>query len=180
MDRKKGLLLAGVAVLAIVVVMAAPKFLPKDEVVLNQEAPPSAMAMDSDSMDAMDGDDAKPSITVQRSGTWKDGDSRHAASGAIDLVDVDGKPYLRFTDFDMTSGPDVYLYLTQSAAPRTTSDVEGNGVRIPVVTDEDSDARLNERGTFFVALDVPNLDDYQGVAAWCDDFNVLFGSAALA
>ena len=57
--------------------------------------------------------------------------------------------------------------------------MEGDGVRINVVTDEHKDARLNERGTFFVALDVPDLDRYQGVAAWCDDFNVLFGSASL-
>ena len=168
----KWIWIGAAAVLAIGLVLAAPKFLPKDEVVLNQDAPPGSM----DSMDGMD--DGQPTITVERSGTWKDGDSRHAASGTIDLVDVDGKPYLRFTDFKMTSGPDVYLYLTESATPRSTSDVEGDGVRINVVTDEDKDARLNERGTFFVALDVPDLDRYQGVAAWCDDFNVLFGSAS--
>ena len=46
----KWIWIGAAAVLAIGLVLAAPKFLPKDEVVLNQDAPPGSM----DSMDGMD------------------------------------------------------------------------------------------------------------------------------
>ena len=174
MDRKTWMFMAaGAAALVVAGVMLAPKFLPKDEVVLNQALPPT---MDADEADPQ----AAPEVVVDRAGSWRDGDAAHKASGTIELVHVDGSPYLRFTDFAMTSGPDVYLYLTPSADPQSKADVETNGVRIPVITEEDRDARLNERGTFFVAIDVPDLASFQGVAAWCDDFNVLFGNATLA
>ncbi|MGB1586062.1 MAG: DM13 domain-containing protein [Thermoplasmatota archaeon] len=164
MERKW--LWIGIGALVVVgLVLAAPKFLPKGEVQLDQARPEGSA------------DDA--AIDVVRGGDWIDGDSAHKASGRIDIVTVDGDTFLRFTDFEMTAGPDVYLYLTPSADPQSTADVEGDGIRIAVKTDEDQDARLNERGTFFVPLDVPNLDAYGGVAAWCDDFNVLFGNAPL-
>lgn len=163
--QRKWILLGAGALLAIAIVMAAPKFLPKGEVDLDQARP--------------DGSSADATLEVLRGGDWIDGDSAHKASGRIDLVTVDGEPFLRFTDFAMTAGPDVYLYLTPSADPQSRADVEGDGVRIAVQTDEDRDARLNERGTFFVPVDAADLDRYRGVAAWCDDFNVLFGNAAL-
>ncbi len=170
MDIKMRLLIAGIAV-ALVAIIAAPYFVPKDTVRLDQDMPPG------------DGAGAHGSdIETIRGGAWRDGDAAHQASGQIDLVTVDGVVYLRFSDFEMTAGPDVYLYLTKDAPARSTSQVEGDGIRVDVSTDADKDARLNERGTFFVPLEIPlaDLDQYQGVTAWCDDFNVVFGTAILA
>lgn len=152
------------AIIAIVVIVAAVAvrwLLPDDTVALDEQAPDEAV--------------------VVRSGEWQDGDSVHAASGGIAIITIDGSPHLQFTDFEMTSGPDVYLYLTPSDTPRSTSDVEGDGLRIDVSTSGDPDAHLNERGSFLVPLDMDlaTLDQYGAAAAWCDDFNVLFGSAAL-
>lgn len=188
MNRKKLALIAGIAVVLFIgAVVAAPFFLPKDTVRLDQDLPPShadtmqGAAMAGDAMQKKR-EATEPVLEEHRGGDWMDGDSTHKASGRIDLVTVDGLPYLRFSDFEMTAGPDVYLYLTWSASPSSAADVEGDGVRIDVATDEDRDARLNERGTFFVPLElsVDELDQYQSAVAWCDDFNVIFGTAALA
>lgn len=159
-------MLAIAAVVVIGILVALPFVLPDQTVKLDEAVPPGA---------------ADAQTEVLRTGMWQDGDPGHKASGAIDLVRIGGAHYLRFTDFEMTAGPDVYLYLTQSATPKSTADVEGDGTRISVRTDADSSPRLNERGSFFVALDMTatELATYQGVAAWCDDFNVLFAGAAL-
>lgn len=180
MDRK--FLYAGIAVVLLIGgVIAAPYLLPKQEVHLD-EAVPGAGMKDGDAMgegDAM-AMESEPTVETLRQAAWKDGDAAHKASGTVDLVTIDGVPYLHFQDFDLTSGPDVYLYLTKTADPQSTADVEGAGVRIDVVTEADSDARLNERGNFFVKLDMSleALAEYEAAVAWCDDFNVLFGSAA--
>jgi hypothetical protein len=166
--QRKWILAGIVAVIALGALIAAPKFLPKDAVVLDQDVPA--------------GTDTSSDVVVHGSASWRDGDPGHRASGTIDIVTVDGTPFLRLSDFTLTSGPDVYLYLTAKADATSRQDVEGDGVRIPVVTHEDKDSRLNERGTFFVAtsLSLDELLSYSGAAAWCDDFNVLFANAAFS
>ncbi len=161
MERK---LVVGIVLLVAIVAIAAAVrwFVPDATVDLDEQAP-------------------NGETIVVRTGMWRDADAAHQASGTIELVTIDGVPYLEFTDFQMTSGPDVYLYLTASPDPRSTQDVEQDGIRVDAITRGDPDAHLNERGSFFVALDMDldALAAYEGVAAWCDDFNVLFGNASL-
>lgn len=107
------------------------------------------------------------------------GKAGHSASGRVLLIEVAGVHYVRFEDFEMTSGPDVFLYLTPSSDADTGAEI-GAGIRVRIDGGE-GDGELTKRGTFSQRLpDGLDLDMYKGVAAWCDRFHVPFATAALA
>lgn len=158
--QHKVALAAGLAALAVVAVLAYPVFAPKPSTTVQQDAPAGAVAV--------------------ASGTFQGaGDGIHHASGRVSIL-RDGEAYLlRFEGYQATDGPDVYFYLTRAPAARTTEEVE-SGLRV-LVPGGAADGEATLRGDFHVPL--PQGFDpatWQGVVAWCDQFNVLFGSAALA
>lgn len=149
----------GLVVLAVVAVAAYPIFAPKASTVLDQPAMPGA--------------------TTHATGQWRDGEVGHTARGTVTVVQGgDGAWALRFEGYDATAGPDVYFFLTPGAMPRTTAEVE-SGLRVLVPGGSDG-GEATLRGNFNVPLPA-DFDParYRGIAAWCDQFNVLFGWAAL-
>lgn len=112
-------------------------------------------------------------------GMWRDGEVGHHASGTVAIVEGPGGFSLRFEGYDATAGPDVYFFLTAKDQPRTTADVEG-GLRVLVPGGADG-GEATLRGNFNVPLPA-DFDPaaYRGIAAWCDQFNVLFGWSSLA
>lgn len=83
---------------------------------------------------------------------------------------------LRFEDIEVSSGPDVYLYLTTDEDNPDDVDAEGS-LRVEL---DDS-----ERGTFsftgtFTQDTLPDgfvsPSEYVAAVVWCDDFSVFFGS----
>ncbi len=167
MHRKRVLgisIAAAVAVAAGVAFFAVPLFLPEKTTQLDQGLPP--------------GMTYGAATEHARGGTLR-GEDGHRASGTVQLLDVDGAWYLRFEDLDMTAGPDIYLYLIESEGS-SRNEIEA-GVRVPVVTEEDRSARINERGTFNVQLpDDVDPQQYNGISVWCDRFGVPFATAPLA
>jgi hypothetical protein len=107
-------------------------------------------------------------------GQWQGADSFHQAQGKALLVRLpDGRRFIRFEDFRVTNGPDLYVYLSGHPSPR-------------------SGAQLHEGGAFEVAVlkgnignqnyELPaNLDlsKFKSVAVYCKRFSVMFGSAQL-
>lgn len=115
-----------------------------------------------------------------RSGTFQGADGFHYARGTVDLYQAaNGSFVLRFEEYDAREGPDVYLYLTRGAGDDSASEVEGQGVRLRIPGGE-GDGRATVRGSFNVFLPA-GLDPlaYGGITIWCDDFNQVFGHAAL-
>lgn len=156
---RRALAIAGVA-LAVLAIGLFPLFAPKGSVSVDQP-PPGAEFQEA------------------KRGTFRDGAPGHAVSGTVTLLRGPEGDVLRFEDYRATAGPDVYFYLTPSADPRTTREVE-SGLRVLVPGgDEDGEATL--RGNFNVPLPA-GFDPaaFRGLAAWCDRFDVLFGSASLA
>lgn len=149
----------GFVVLAVVALAAYPVFAPKSSTVLHEPAMAGAM--------------------THATGQWRDGEIGHYARGTVMLVETDQGWSLRFEGYDATAGPDVYFFLTPGAMPRTTGEVE-SGLRVLVPGGSDG-GEATLRGDFNVPLPA-DFDParYQGIAAWCDQFNVLFGWAALA
>lgn len=157
--RRPTLVLGAVAVLVVAGALAYPILAPKASTTLDQAAPASAM-----------------SLAV---GTFMDGAPGHPAKGTVRLLQSSDGPVLRFEGYEATAGPDVYFFLTEKAQPRTTEDVE-SGFRV-LVPGGAADGQATLRGNFNVPLPAGfDAARYQGLAAWCDDFNVLFGWATLA
>ncbi len=167
MERKRiiGISIAAAAVVAIIAaVFVIPLFLPEKTTQLDEGLPPGM----TDQM-----------VAENALGGVLRGEDGHRASGSVQLLDVDGAWYLRFEDLEMTAGPDIYLYLIESEG--SSRDKINNGERIPVVTEEDRTARINERGTFNVLLpDLIDPTEFGGISVWCDRFGVPFATSPLA
>jgi len=90
----------------------------------------------------------------------------HSASGKAEILEVDGKRYIRFEEnFKVTNGPDLFVYL-------------GRGGKY------DSAANLGSlKGNIGSQnYEIPesiNLADYDSVWVWCRAFRVGFGAAKL-
>lgn len=111
------------------------------------------------------------------------GSGSYTAEGMVQILGtlsvVDGSAVMaysmRFVDIDVSSGPDVFLYLTTDPEEPENVDAAGS---LTVLLEE------AVRGTFSFTGDfsqtVPDgfttPEDYVAAVVWCDDFSVLFGS----
>lgn len=102
------------------------------------------------------------------SGAFRDADSLHKASGTAKVIEVaPGQLVLRFEDFNVTNGPDLFVVLTRPGAPAR------DGVRLGAL--KGSQGSQN--------YEIPagvDLTDLSRVVIWCRAFNVTFGTADLA
>jgi hypothetical protein len=115
---------------------------------------------------------------VVKSGEFQDGDGSHHASGSVKLLQEGAYYYLRFENYEATSGPDVYFYLTEQANARSTSDVE-SGMKLLTPGGRDG-GEATKRGAFNIPLPADfDPSKWNGITLWCDDFNVVFGTAEL-
>ncbi len=122
-------------------------------------------------------DESDPMLVALKSGEWRDADSFHYARGTISIYeDADGH-FLRFEGFDGRSGPDVYLYLSQTDDGSWDPDRQIK-VLMPGGAD---DGKATLRGDFNIRLPADfDPDAYRSAFLWCDAFSELFGTAALA
>ena len=94
------------------------------------------------------------------------GDGIHNAEGIAKEISLeDGKKFIRFENFKVTNGPDLYVYLStdKSASDfidigRLKANIGNQNYEVPEGTD---------------------LTKYGTVLIWCKAFSVLFGSADL-
>jgi hypothetical protein len=95
-----------------------------------------------------------------------EGLARHNAVGTAELIEIDGKYFVRFeSDFKVTNGPDLFVDFGKDGQ-------------------HDSSARLGKLkgSTGGQNYEVPagiNVDDYNEVWVWCRAFSVPFGKALL-
>ena len=107
---------------------------------------------------------------VIRTGTFGEVDFIHKGSGTAKLINVEGKTILRLEDFNVVSGPDLYVYLSQSEQP--TGDLKSLG-------DFKDLGRL--KGTmgnqnYEITGDVAS---YKTAVVWCKRYGVLFTYAVM-
>ncbi len=93
------------------------------------------------------------------------GTTGHPASGTVRVVEVEGTTYVRYEDFKIINGPDIYVYLAKDLDATEFVDLgrvratEGNiNYEIPVGVD---------------------ITEYRYVLTWCKQFGVLFNYADL-
>jgi hypothetical protein len=102
-------------------------------------------------------------------------DGIHKGEGAASLVRLpDGQTVLRLEDdFGVTNGPDLYVYLSGSAAPRTTAELHETGAF------EVAQLKGNVGGQNYGLPDDLDLSKFRSVVIYCRRFTTVFSTARL-
>jgi Electron transfer DM13 len=94
------------------------------------------------------------------------GDGIHEAEGLAKEISLeDGRQFVRFENFKVTNGPDLFVYL---ATDKSASDFVDLGK-----------LKANNGNQNYQIPPGTDLSKYNTVVIWCKAFSVLFGSAEL-
>lgn len=108
-----------------------------------------------------------------RSGMFKDADLAHKGSGKAEILKADGMNLLRLSDFKVTNGPDLEVWLVEKADIENSSDVKGSKwLSLGALKGNIGDQSYQiPAGT--------DISKYSSAVIWCEQFGVLFASASL-
>lgn len=123
------------------------------------------MARDAMAKDRMARDEMmKPMMLT---GMFVDGDSFHKAAGKVSVLGAgEGKQVLRFEEFTVTNGPDLFVILIQKDGEPS------KGIRLGALKGSEGSQNYElPMGT--------DLMKYSRVVIWCRAFDVVFGTADL-
>jgi hypothetical protein len=111
---------------------------------------------------------------VMASGAFVVADDFHKGEGRALLVRLpDGRRFIRFENFRVTNGPDLYVYLSGHPAPRTREQLhQGGAVEVALLKGNVG----NQNYELPATLDVGK---FKSVVIYCKRFSVLFASATL-
>ena len=117
---------------------------------------------------------AEESVVLSQ-GSFVDADRVHQGMGNARLVQQPGGTVeLQFTDFEVTNGPDLKVYLSVHPDPTSASDVtDGKWVSLGALKGNIG----NQSYTLPTDLDA---SQFNSVVIWCEQFGVLFSPAALS
>jgi hypothetical protein len=93
------------------------------------------------------------------------GNMNYVANGSVKLYDYLGKKYIYFENFSSSNGPDLKVYIattlsaSQFVSLGSLKSVTGNQA--------------------YLITTPPDFTQYNKILIWCQQFTVLFGSAAL-
>lgn len=118
-------------------------------------------------------EEMKTASRVAKTGTFVEIDLIHKGSGAAKIIEgAGGHKLLRLENFQVTNGPDLYVYLSKNHSP--TKDVKSLGDFIDLgplkgnIGDQNYDIAMNQ-----------NIDDYNTAVIWCRQFGALFSYAVM-
>ena len=116
---------------------------------------------------------AAATSTVLAGGVVEGVDFIHKGRGKAEILRTGAGTVVRFTDFEVTNGPDLKVYLVKHDNPRSNSDVtESDWVSLGSLKGNVGDQNYS------VPADI-NIADYGSVVIWCEPFAVLFAGASL-
>ncbi len=115
-------------------------------------------------------DSSVPQMRTLAGGSFGEIDFIHKGSGRAKLIEVNGKTILRLENFNVTSGPDLYVYLSNSTKP--THNIKDLGDYADLGRLKATSGEQN--------YDVPaNAEGYRTAVIWCKQFGVLFSFAVM-
>ncbi|MFZ3588508.1 DM13 domain-containing protein [Bacillus sp. DJP31] len=118
-------------------------------------------------MDNSDETSSEPiHMEIERQGNFQDADEKHSAQGLVKTLHADGEQFLRFEQFKVTNGPDLYVYLVKEGMPTN------EGLSLGILK-----GNVGEQN-YELPKDI-DLSEYNKVVIWCKAFNVDFGFAVL-
>ena len=117
---------------------------------------------------------AAQTAAVLAQGSFQGADSVHKGRGQATLfAGSDGTRLLRFTDFEVTNGPDLEVWLVGKADIASAEDVL-NSEYLPLGQLKGNIGDQN----YGIPADA-DLSNYRSVVIWCEQFGVLFAAASL-
>jgi hypothetical protein len=113
-------------------------------------------------------------VTEVASGTFRDADSVHQGEGrAAVLRTGSGAGLVRLTEFRVTNGPDLEVWLVAEPDPKTSDDVKSSEwISL-------GQLKGNVGDQTYPVPDGVDLSAYGSVVIWCEQFGVLFSPATL-
>ncbi len=114
-------------------------------------------------------------LELVASGTFVDADRAHKGTGTATIFqNADGSYVLRLTEFEVTNGPDLEVWLSSAPDPTSSRDVSnGSWLALGQLKGNIGDQNYQiPAGT--------NITDFGSVVIWCEQFGVLFSPASLA
>jgi len=110
------------------------------------------------------------SPTVLAQGTFGEVDFIHKGSGTAKIIEVGGKRILRLENFNVVSGPDLYVYLSETTSP--TGDIASLGNFLDLGTLKGTSGNQN--------YEIPGDSGNRETAIiWCKRYGVLFTYAVM-
>jgi len=118
---------------------------------------------------------AQTEPVVLATGTFQGADSVHRGEGKALLVRLaDGQRFLRFEQFRVTNGPDLYVYLSGHPAPRSSTQLHEAGAREVAVLKGNVGSQ-----NYALPTDL-DLAKFKSAVIYCKRFTVIFATAEFA
>ena len=113
--------------------------------------------------------------TVVATGSFRDADRAHQGTGIATLVALPGGGHeIQLSDFEVTNGPDLEVWLSSHPDPATSSDVSDNAWLAL------GQLKGNVGDQAYAVPAGTDVSAFRSVVIWCEQFGVLFSPAALA
>ena len=111
---------------------------------------------------------------IAATGRFRDADSVHQGAGSVTVYEtMTGAKVLRFTDFKVTNGPDLKVWLVKAGGITSSADVKAS----EWLSLGPLKGNIGEQN-YIVPQDA-NLAGFKSVVIWCEQFGVLFAAADL-
>lgn len=115
---------------------------------------------------------AQAQPVVLATGTFQGADSVHRGEGKALLVRLaDGQRFLRFEQFRVTNGPDLYVYLSGHPTPRTSAQLHEAGASEVAVLKGNVGSQ-----NYALPADL-DLAKFKSAVIYCKRFSVIFATA---
>lgn len=113
---------------------------------------------------------------LSATGTFEQGDSTYTIKGTASVLQRENELVLTLSDFSVTNGPDLYVYLLQASTTNNTvvKDVVNGGAFYEV-----AQLKGNRGNQVYTLPPETFIDDQTVVSIWCKRFSRNFGSAKL-
>lgn len=113
--------------------------------------------------------EVRSEMSVTKIGSFIGADNSHQGSGDVKLI-IDGeKKFLRFENFSVTNGPDLFVTVNKQANP--TSDNFGEHIIIG--------ALKGNKGSQNYDISDIDISEYASVSIYCRAFSTLFATAKI-
>ena len=117
---------------------------------------------------------ASTALMPVASGAFRDADRAHKGTGTVTVLSSDAETVLRLTEFEVTNGPDLEVWLVKAGGIASSGDVKAS----EWLSLGQLKGNVGDQNYAIPAGTA--LDDYRSVVIWCEQFGVLFSAADLA